>query len=209
MPCLYRAAEAIQCSYSILQVLQDTWKSEYRRHEGFVETAASFFPFSFNCQTESDSLCKCKRTLVLMLPPYVLSLKKLAPISRCVIYNLLSLTDHRNVRSAFLTFGVWLKVPATRPAAEHVLSSFRQIPKVLPICQYILGTLLLLRGYRENISQFDVWNWPVDHTQSPMAQFQVSLAISDVAVRDYTLYDTADLTQLKNYMVDYCLRHPT
>lgn len=31
------------------------------------------------------------------------------------------------------------KVPATRAAAEQVLTQFRQIPQVLPACQYILG----------------------------------------------------------------------
>jgi hypothetical protein len=31
------------------------------------------------------------------------------------------------------------QVPATRAAAEQILSQFRQIPNVLPICQYILG----------------------------------------------------------------------
>ncbi|KAI8147321.1 armadillo-type protein [Fennellomyces sp. T-0311] len=77
------------------------------------------------------------------------------------------------------------QVPATRAAAEHVLSSFRQIPKVLPICQYIL-----------------------DHAQSPMAQFQVALAIGEVSMRDYTLYAQNDLIQLKNYMVEFCMKSP-
>lgn len=31
------------------------------------------------------------------------------------------------------------QVPATRAAAEQVMTQFRQIPKVLPACQYILG----------------------------------------------------------------------
>ncbi|KAL1930141.1 hypothetical protein VTP01DRAFT_1295 [Rhizomucor pusillus] len=76
------------------------------------------------------------------------------------------------------------QVPATRAAAEQVLTSFRQIPKVLPLCQYIL-----------------------DHAQSPMAQFQIAAAISDVAIRDYTLYQTADLIQLKNHLIGFCLKH--
>lgn len=33
------------------------------------------------------------------------------------------------------------QVPATRAAAELVLTQFRQVPKVLPACQYILGNL--------------------------------------------------------------------
>lgn len=95
-------------------------------------------------------------------------------------------------------------MPATRAAAEHVLSSFRQIPKVLPISQYILGkwsfqidnSIPLTRCSR------------LDHTQIPMAQFQVAVAIGEVAVRDYTLYALSDLVQLKNHMVDYCMKRP-
>lgn len=34
------------------------------------------------------------------------------------------------------------QVPATRAAAEQILSEFRQIGNVLPICQYILGTYI-------------------------------------------------------------------
>lgn len=41
-----------------------------------------------------------------------------------------------------------------------------------------------------------------------MAQFQIALAIGDVAIRDYTLYQAADLIQLKNHLVDFCLKHP-
>lgn len=39
-----------------------------------------------------------------------------------------------------------------------------------------------------------------------MVQFQVSLAIGDIAVRDYTLYDKNDLINLKNYMIEFCLK---
>lgn len=42
-----------------------------------------------------------------------------------------------------------------------------------------------------------------------MVQFQVSLAIGDVAVRDYTLYEQSDLLGLKNYMIEYCIQRPT
>ncbi|KAI8090033.1 armadillo-type protein [Halteromyces radiatus] len=76
------------------------------------------------------------------------------------------------------------QIPATRAAAEHILTAFRQIPKVLPICRYIL-----------------------DHTTSPMVQFQVALAIGEVAVRDYSLYSLEDIVQLKNYLIEYCLHH--
>lgn len=41
-----------------------------------------------------------------------------------------------------------------------------------------------------------------------MAQFQVAVAIGEVAVRDYTLYALSDLVQLKNHMVDYCMKRP-
>lgn len=40
-----------------------------------------------------------------------------------------------------------------------------------------------------------------------MAQFQIAAAISDVAIRDYTLYQTADLIQLKNHLIGFCLKH--
>ncbi|KAG2212895.1 hypothetical protein INT45_007411 [Circinella minor] len=70
------------------------------------------------------------------------------------------------------------QVPSTRAAAEQILSSFRQIPKVLPVY----------------------------NAQSPMARFQVALAIGEVSMRDYTLYPQADLIQLKNYMIEYCLK---
>ncbi|KAI9271756.1 armadillo-type protein [Phascolomyces articulosus] len=76
------------------------------------------------------------------------------------------------------------QVPATRAAAEQILSSFRQIPKVLPVCKFIL-----------------------DNAQSPMARFQVALAIGEVSMRDYTLYPQTDLIQLKNYMIEYCLKN--
>ncbi|KAI8377732.1 armadillo-type protein [Radiomyces spectabilis] len=78
------------------------------------------------------------------------------------------------------------QVPATRAAAEQILTSFRQIPQVLSVCRYIL-----------------------DHTQSPMVQFQVALAIGDVAMRDYLLYSLDDLTGLKTYLIEYCLQRPT
>ncbi|KAG0179452.1 Exportin-4 [Apophysomyces sp. BC1034] len=75
------------------------------------------------------------------------------------------------------------QVPATRAAGEHVLTSFRQLPKVLPICQYILS-----------------------RAESPMVQFQVALAIGEVSIRDYTFYAHEDLVQLKNYMLEYCMQ---
>ncbi|CAO3592649.1 unnamed protein product [Absidia cylindrospora] len=77
------------------------------------------------------------------------------------------------------------QIPATRAAAEHILTEFRQLPKVLPICRYIL-----------------------EQASSPMVQFQVALAIGEVAVRDYPLYSLEELVQLKNYMIEYCLHHP-
>ncbi|EPB86259.1 hypothetical protein HMPREF1544_06987 [Mucor circinelloides 1006PhL] len=75
------------------------------------------------------------------------------------------------------------QVPATRAAAEQVLTQFRQVPKVLPACQYIL-----------------------EHASNAMVQFQISLAIGDIAVRDYTLYDKSDLLRLKNFMIEFCLQ---
>ncbi|KAI8985067.1 armadillo-type protein [Pilobolus umbonatus] len=78
------------------------------------------------------------------------------------------------------------QIPATRAAAEQVLCQFRTLPKALYTCQYIL-----------------------DHTQSPMVQFQVTLAIAEVVIRDYTIYDLKDIIQLKNYMIDFCLQRPT
>ncbi|CEG79285.1 hypothetical protein RMATCC62417_13770 [Rhizopus microsporus] len=41
-----------------------------------------------------------------------------------------------------------------------------------------------------------------------MVQFQVTLAIGDVAVREYSLYDLPYLSQLKHYLLDYCLQRP-
>lgn len=41
-----------------------------------------------------------------------------------------------------------------------------------------------------------------------MVQFQVSLAIIDVTVREYTLYESTYLSQLKHYLLDYCLQRP-
>ncbi|KAI9022740.1 armadillo-type protein [Phycomyces nitens] len=78
------------------------------------------------------------------------------------------------------------QVPATRAAAELVLSSFCQLPKALALCQYIL-----------------------DRAQSPMVQFQVAHAIGRIAVRDYSLYELSDIIQLKNYMIEYCAQRPT
>lgn len=42
-----------------------------------------------------------------------------------------------------------------------------------------------------------------------MVQFQVTLAIGDIAVKDYTLYEQSELTGLKNFMIQYCLERPT
>ncbi|OBZ88181.1 Exportin-4 [Choanephora cucurbitarum] len=74
------------------------------------------------------------------------------------------------------------QVPATRAPAEQVLTQFRQIPKVLPISQYVL-----------------------EHASSSMVQFQVALAMSEVVVRDYTLYEKSQLLSLRNYLMDFCL----
>ncbi|CAO3659151.1 unnamed protein product [Rhizopus microsporus] len=41
-----------------------------------------------------------------------------------------------------------------------------------------------------------------------MVQFQVTLAIGDVAVREYSLYDLPYLSRLKHYLLDYCLQRP-
>lgn len=41
-----------------------------------------------------------------------------------------------------------------------------------------------------------------------MVQFQVTLAIGDIAVREYSLYDLPYLSQLKHYLLDYCLQRP-
>ncbi|KAI8646967.1 armadillo-type protein [Parasitella parasitica] len=75
------------------------------------------------------------------------------------------------------------QIPATRAAAEQVLTQFRQVPKALPACQYIL-----------------------EHASNSMVQFQVCLAISDLAVRDFTLYEKADLLRLKNFVIEFCLQ---
>lgn len=46
----------------------------------------------------------------------------------------------RNIMPIFLVSNIdRLQVPATRAAAEQIMTQFRQIPKVLPACQYILG----------------------------------------------------------------------
>ncbi|CAO3646105.1 unnamed protein product [Cunninghamella blakesleeana] len=41
-----------------------------------------------------------------------------------------------------------------------------------------------------------------------MVQFQIALAIGDIAVKEYTLYPLEELIQLKNYLIEYCLHHP-
>lgn len=46
----------------------------------------------------------------------------------------------------------------------------------------------------------------LEHASNAMVQFQISLAIGDIAVRDYTLYDKADLLRLKNFMIEFCLQ---
>jgi hypothetical protein len=35
---------------------------------------------------------------------------------------------------------LFAQVPATRAAADEVLTNFRQTPQILPACQYILGS---------------------------------------------------------------------
>lgn len=95
------------------------------------------------------------------------------------------------------------QVPATRAAAELVLTQFRQVPKVLPACQYILGNLKA----SEFLGKEYLWfNKILEHASTSMVQFQISLAIGDIAVRDYTLYDKLDLLQLKNFMIEFCLQ---
>ena len=42
-----------------------------------------------------------------------------------------------------------------------------------------------------------------------MVQFQVTVAIGEIVVKNYTLYDKNDLIQLKNFMMEYCLQRPT
>ncbi|KAI8070967.1 armadillo-type protein [Gongronella butleri] len=92
--------------------------------------------------------------------------------------------DAAQIAAQFMEACADFQVPATRTAAEETLKSFRQIPKVLPIAKYIL-----------------------DHATEPTVQFQVSLAIGIVAVRDYTLYALEDLLQLKNYLIEYSIHH--
>lgn len=85
------------------------------------------------------------------------------------------------------------------------MTQFRQTPKVLPACQYILGK----RKKSHWIGFSGFLTFCIEHAQTPMVQFQVSLAIGDIAVRDYTLYEQSDLLRLKNYMIEYCLQRPT
>ncbi|KAI9273596.1 armadillo-type protein [Sporodiniella umbellata] len=94
--------------------------------------------------------------------------------------------NHATISKQFEEACADFQVPATRAAAEQILSEFRRINNVLPICQHVL-----------------------EHTESPMVQFQVSLAIIDVVVREYTLYEASYLSQLKHYLLDYCLNRPT
>lgn len=59
-----------------------------------------------------------------------------------------------------------------------------------------------------NYTRFFFLKLHVEHAQTAMVQFQVSLAIGDIAVREYTLYEKSDLLGLKNYMIEYCLQRP-
>jgi hypothetical protein len=41
-----------------------------------------------------------------------------------------------------------------------------------------------------------------------MTQFQVALAIIDISVRNYSLYEHTQMMQLKSFLMEYCLQHP-
>ncbi|KAM3588533.1 hypothetical protein VKS41_000976 [Umbelopsis sp. WA50703] len=77
------------------------------------------------------------------------------------------------------------QVPATRAAAEQVLTDFRHTPQILPACQYIL-----------------------DNTESPMVQFQAAVAVSEIVIREFSAYQRQDLVNLKHFMLSYCLHRP-
>ncbi|KAG2175589.1 hypothetical protein INT43_001236, partial [Umbelopsis isabellina] len=77
------------------------------------------------------------------------------------------------------------QVPATRAAAEQVLTEFRHTPQILPACQYIL-----------------------DNTESPMVQFQAAVAVSEIVIREFSAYQRQDLVNLKHFMLSYCLHRP-
>ncbi|OZJ05689.1 hypothetical protein BZG36_01439 [Bifiguratus adelaidae] len=76
------------------------------------------------------------------------------------------------------------QVPAKRAAAEQILTRFRQTPGVLGACQHIL-----------------------DHTTSPIAQFQASIAIKENIIREYSTHDLDNIVGLKNYLLNFCLHH--
>ncbi|RUS28630.1 hypothetical protein BC938DRAFT_481650 [Jimgerdemannia flammicorona] len=115
-----------------------------------------------------------------------------------------------------------LQIPATRVAADKILTSFRQTPTILPACQYILGESGTRSLTMESASSY--WDdlpshvfltprpWPPrpsDNTQATMVQFQAALAIKEIVVREYTLYNPKDIIILKHYLLNYCLQRPS
>ncbi|RUP44505.1 hypothetical protein BC936DRAFT_149360 [Jimgerdemannia flammicorona] len=50
---------------------------------------------------------------------------------------------------------------------------------------------------------------PSDNTQATMVQFQAALAIKEIVVREYTLYNPKDIIILKHYLLNYCLQRPS
>ncbi|KAH8550240.1 armadillo-type protein [Umbelopsis sp. PMI_123] len=93
--------------------------------------------------------------------------------------------DVAQVHAHFVEACSDLQVPATRAAADEVLTNFRQTPQILPACQYIL-----------------------DHTDAPMVQFQAAAAICEIVLREFSAYQTQDLVSLKNFILNYCLHRP-
>ncbi|CAO3661292.1 unnamed protein product [Umbelopsis ramanniana] len=93
--------------------------------------------------------------------------------------------DVAQVHAHFVEACSDLQVPATRAAADEVLTNFRQTPQILPACQYIL-----------------------DNTDAPMVQFQAAAAICEIILREFSAYQTQDLVSLKNFMLNYCLHRP-
>ncbi|CAO3672042.1 unnamed protein product [Umbelopsis vinacea] len=91
--------------------------------------------------------------------------------------------DVASVHSHFVEACSDFQVPATRAAAEQVLTDFRHTPQILPACQYIL-----------------------DNTDAPMVQFQAAVAICEIVVREFSAYQKQDLVNLKNFMLNYCLQ---
>ncbi|KAF0521385.1 armadillo-type protein [Gigaspora margarita] len=78
-----------------------------------------------------------------------------------------------------------LQVPSTRHAGEQVIMSFKQMSGNLDACQYIL-----------------------EHTQSHVVQFYMALAVKESVIRDYILYSKEYLSNLKSWILNYCLQRP-